>query len=230
METRNNRLYGIYNNEMELQTEMDRLRGQGYSEADMYIVASENLELSMYRGAASYVNDNREGSWWDRFKASLMAEDLVRDRYFKQMGFTDEERDRYYDEVLSGKYLLYVDKNFGAYFDGGMTNDEVPTARGLDDVSMGGERLVRPEEPGQVYGERRRPMNEEARNVEAAVHDGVAYTYERDGNINIPVTEARVDVTENDVVPGESVVGKRKASETVRREETDIQGRPYNGG
>ena len=64
METRNGKMYGIYNNEMELQTEMDRLRGQGYSEEDMYIVASENLELSMYRGAASYVNDDSEGSWW----------------------------------------------------------------------------------------------------------------------------------------------------------------------
>ena len=217
METRNGRMYGIYTNEMELQTEMDRLRGQGYSEEDMYIVASENLELSMYRGAASYVNDDSEGSWWDRFKASLMAEDLVRDRYFRQMGFTDEERDHYYDEVLSGKYLLYVDKNFGAYFDGSGKN-EVPTDR---DAVGAGDPLARPEEYGQVYGERRRPVNEEARHVEAAVHDGVAYTYERDGSINTPPTEARVDLTEEDVVPGESVVGKRKPSDTLRREDGD---------
>ena len=223
METRNGKMYGIYNNEMELQTEMDRLRGQGYSEEDMYIVASQDLELSMYRGAASYVNDDSEGSWWDRFKASLMAEDLVRDRYFRQMGFTDEERDRYYDEVLSGKYLLYVDKNFGAYFDGSGKN-EVPTDRDIVGTDDG---QARPAEYGQVYGERR-SVNEEARNVEAAVHDGVAYTYERDGSINTPPTEARVDLTEEDVVPGESVVGKRKASDTVRREDGDM--RPYNGG
>ena len=227
METRDDRMYGSYSNEMELQTEMNRLRGQGYSEGDMYIVASENLELSMYRGAASYVNDDREGFWWDRFKASLMGEDLVSDRYFKQMGFTDEERDRYYDEILSGKYLLYVDKNFGAYFDGGMTNDEVPTARDRDDLGAGGEYWEGPEELGRVYGERR-PVNEEARNVEATVHDGVAYTYERDGSIYTPPTEARVDLTEEDVVPGESVVGKRKPSDRLRREDGDM--RPYNGG
>lgn len=134
METRNNKLYGIYNNEMELQAEMDRLRAQGYGEEDMYIVSNHSQQLSMYRGATSYENDREEASWWDRFKAFLMGEDLVRDKYFTQMGFTEEERNRYYDELQAGKYLLYVDKEYGTFFDEGTKNYE-NGVNGLHDSS-----------------------------------------------------------------------------------------------
>ena len=47
MDTNNSKLYGIYDTEVELQNEMDRLREQGYSEEDMYIVSKRNDELSM---------------------------------------------------------------------------------------------------------------------------------------------------------------------------------------
>ena len=120
METsENKKLHGIYNTEMELQAEMDRLRTQGYGEEDMYIVSNHNQQLSMYRGSSSYDNDAKEGSWWDRFKAFIMGEDLVRDKYFTQMGLTEDERNRYYKDLQEGKYLLYVDKDYGTYFDEG---------------------------------------------------------------------------------------------------------------
>ena len=132
METRNNKLYGIYNNEMELQEEMDRLRARGYGEEDMYIVSNHNQQLSMYRGSSSYMNDEKEGSWWDRFKAFLLGEDLVRDKYFTQMGFSDEGRNRYYDELQAGKYLLYVDKEYGTYFDEGASNYGIDATHATD--------------------------------------------------------------------------------------------------
>lgn len=122
MGTKNNKLHGIYSTEMELQAEMDRLRMQGYGEEDMYIVSNRNQQLSMYRGSSSYENDVKEGTWWDRFKAFIMGEDLVRDKYFTQMGLTEEERNRYYKDLQEGKYLLYVDKDYGVYFDEGTKN------------------------------------------------------------------------------------------------------------
>ena len=111
------RFYGIYNTEMALQEEMDRLLAKGYDEEDMYIFANHNNQLSMYRGSVSYANDNQEGSWWNRFKAFIVGEDLVRDEYFVQMGISEDERNRYYEELRAGKYLLYVDKEYGNYFD-----------------------------------------------------------------------------------------------------------------
>ncbi|MGM9949930.1 MAG: DUF2382 domain-containing protein [Lysinibacillus sp.] len=150
METRDNRLYGIYNNEMELQEEMDRLRAQGYGEEDMYIVSNRDQQLSMYRGAASDGNEAKEGSWWDRFKAFMMGQDLTRDQYFTQMGLTDEERNRYYEELQAGKYLLYVDKHYGTYFDEGAKNDGVRNVFDRNDAKTEEERLALHEERLQV--------------------------------------------------------------------------------
>ena len=119
METRDNRLYRIYNTETELQEEMDRLRAQGYGEEDMYIITNRDQQLSIYRELASVGNDGDEGSWWNRFKAFLMGKDLARDHYFMQMGLTAEDRNRYYDKLQAGKYSLCVDRGYGKHFDKG---------------------------------------------------------------------------------------------------------------
>ena len=259
METRDNKLYGVYNNEVELQEEMDRLRAQGYGEEDMYIVSNHNQQLSMYRGSTSYVNETNEGSWWDRFKAFMMGEDLVRDQYFTQMGLTDDERNRYYDELQAGKYLLYVDKHYGTYFDEGTKNYGMNNVFDHNDEKTDEERLALHEErlhvdkkrvqTGEVHVEKhvveeqqtievpvereevyveRRPFNEKGRDVNVEAREGMAHAYEEEGRIHIPVTEERVEVTKNDVVTEEIVVGKRivtdteTVSDTVRREEADI--------
>lgn len=79
-----------------------------------------------------------------------------------------------------------------------------------------------PVEREEVYVERR-PVNEES--TEGGL---TGDAYQEGDNIHIPVTEERVNVSKSDVVSEEIVVGKRKVqdtetvSETVRREEADI--------
>lgn len=79
-----------------------------------------------------------------------------------------------------------------------------------------------PVEREEVYVERR-PVNEES--TEGGL---TGDAYQEGDNIHIPVTEERVNVSKTDVVNEEIVVGKRKVqdtetvSETVRREEADI--------
>ena len=79
-----------------------------------------------------------------------------------------------------------------------------------------------PVEREEVYVERR-PVNEES--TDAGL---TGDTYQEGDNIHIPVTEEQVNVSKTDVVNEEIVVGKRKVqdtetvSETVRREEADI--------
>lgn len=114
METRDNKLYGIYNNELELQEEMDRLRAQGYADENMYIVSKYKEQYKMHRGSTPLDNDEKEGAWF------TLGENLVNDKYFLQMGFTDKERNRYYEELQEGNYLLYVDKEYGAHFEAGV--------------------------------------------------------------------------------------------------------------
>lgn len=118
MEAENNQLHGIYETEDDLKAEMNRLKDQGYADSDMYIVTYENQRLAMYRGTEEYdENAHEEASWWDRFKAFMLGEDTARDEHFNHMGISHEDRDRYYEDLRTGKYLLYVDKDYGSYFD-----------------------------------------------------------------------------------------------------------------
>ena len=83
-----------------------------------------------------------------------------------------------------------------------------------------------PVEREEVYVERR-PVNEETTSTSGGLSGKDAYQDEND-NIRVPVTEERVDVSKKEVVGEEIVVGKKKVkdtehvSETVRREEADI--------
>lgn len=115
METRDNKLYGIYNNESEMQEEMDRLRAQGYADEDMYIVSKYKQQYSIYRGLTFFKKDEKGGAWF------TLGENLVQDKYFTQMGFTEKERNCYYEELKDGNYLLYVGKEYGAHFDVGVS-------------------------------------------------------------------------------------------------------------
>jgi len=83
-----------------------------------------------------------------------------------------------------------------------------------------------PVEHEEVYVERR-PVN---RDTELDTDNRFSTTdaYQENGDIHIPVTEERIDVTKKDVVSEEVVIGKRKVQDTetvtenVRREEVDI--------
>lgn len=131
MEAENNQLHGVYDTEEDLKAEMSRLKDQGYADSDMYIVSYENQRTSMYRGTEEYnENVNEEASWWDRFKAFMVGEDTTRDTHFDSMGISHEDRDRYYEDLRNGKFLLYVDKNYGNYFDEHVSKGE---ARRHDD-------------------------------------------------------------------------------------------------
>lgn len=137
---------------------------------------------------------------------------------------------------------LFADKNAGFTEDRDFTGDEAEEERlrlheeklrvDKERVQTGevnvGKHVVEeqqtvdvPVEREEVYIERR-PVNEE---TVTGTHDF------RDDNdsIHVPVSEEHVDVSKKDVVSEELVVGKRKVqdtetvSETVRREEADIE-------
>lgn len=251
MNNRDNKLYGIYDMEAEIQSEMDRLRAEGFTEEDMYIVSKKDNQYSMHRGFSDY-DTTEHVSWWDRFKASLMGEDIVKNQHFTTMGLTEEERLRYASDLDAGKYLLYVDKNYGTHYDSAIATSDAPTARTEEErlalheeqlhvdkkrvqtgevdvekyVVEDQQTIEVPVEREEIYIERR-PVNKEATLHTSEVTDQ-AHAYEEEGRIHIPVMEEQVEVTKKDVIAEEIVIGKKKVvdtetvSETVRREEVDI--------
>lgn len=129
MESRDNKLYGVFNNETELQQQIDVLKAQGYSDEDMYVVANRDNEVSMVRGSNEVGSNTEGGSWWDKFKSFMLGEDSLNDGYHR-MGFDDREREHYSSEVQNGKILLYVDREYGANY--GSYNDSTTQTSGIN--------------------------------------------------------------------------------------------------
>ena len=51
-------------------------------------------------------------NWLDKFIAFISGDEPVRTA-FSDMGLTEVETNRYYDEVKNGRILLYVDREYG---------------------------------------------------------------------------------------------------------------------
>lgn len=125
------------------------------------------------------------------------------DNFGSSTDTTDEERLRLHEERLNvGKETVQTGEvNVGKHVVEEQQSVEVPVER------------------EEVYVERR-PVNEEATGTDAF--------QDTNDTIHVPVSEERVNVSKKDVVSEEIVVGKHKVqdtetvSETVRREEADI--------
>ncbi|HIX41933.1 MAG TPA: DUF2382 domain-containing protein [Candidatus Kurthia intestinigallinarum] len=250
MDTNNSKLYGIYDTEVELQNEMDRLREQGYSEEDMYIVSKRNDELSMYHGSADVHNEHaEEGSWWDRFKAFMMGEDSVRNQHFTQMGIPEEDRDRYYGDLEAGKLFLYVDKDkgYGTYFAENSTGYDTTTG-----TVTGAASTNYTEKEPTLDSTNDATLNDTAYNTnnafddtthntalnETAHHDATiddTLNHTDDEEARLRLHEEQLEIEKNRVQTGEVQVDKHVVEEEkvievpVEREEVYIERRPVDG-
>jgi len=259
---------GTFQSENQVLNKIDELKAQGHSEEDIYVVTNDAESLSIVRGQTDVDLRFSEGNWLDRFIAFLSGDEPVR-AAFTDMGFTDEESSRYYDEVKNGSILLYVDREYSSFINDRQTefisgysdpnlgsnlraNDFDSTANhnGVNIDAEQEERLRLHEERLNVDKERvqagevnvGKHIIEDEQTVEVPVSREEVYIERRavndetaagevfdDGeNIHIPVMEERVEVTKRPVVSEEIIVGKREVhdtetvSETVRREEADI--------
>ncbi|MFD1929557.1 general stress protein [Sporosarcina siberiensis] len=105
------KIIGTYQSEHEVLDKIDELRVQGFSENDIYVVTSDTDSLSMVRGRTDVDLKSSEGTWMDRFIAFISGDEPVK-AAFSNMGFTEEESDRFYNEVKRGRILLYVDRDY----------------------------------------------------------------------------------------------------------------------
>jgi uncharacterized protein (TIGR02271 family) len=247
MEKNDNKLYGIFDTEAELQTEMDSLRLQGYRDEDMFIVSHRDDEFILHRGNGN-TEEIRGGNWWDKFKAFMSGEETLDDN-FRRLGLNQIEKDRFYYDLRNGRYLLYIDGDYDTFnsvkpFDNQLTNkeetlelheerlkidkDRVKTGEvNINKNVYEDEQIIEvPVEREEVYIERR-PVNREVA-LDSETNFRADNPLNEEVEIHIPVTEEQVSVTKKDVVKEEIVVGKRKVidtetvADTVRREEVDI--------
>lgn len=113
----NNKFMGTFDSESEVLAKIEELKSSGSREEDMYVMARDKDQISMVRGRTDVDYKSSEGNWMDKFMGFLSGDDSTREA-FSGMGLDKEETDRYYNEVQNGKILLFVDREFGASYEG----------------------------------------------------------------------------------------------------------------
>lgn len=239
---------GSFRTEQEVLNKINELKLEGYVENDIYVVTNDKDSLSIVRGQTDVDLSTVDGNWLDKFMAFMSGDEPVR-AAFLNMGFTEEESERYYREVKDGSILLYVDKEYGTIYDetnrnlaSTQTGTDFTTKDNLTDGHTQEERMRLHEErlsidkeqqqAGEVNVEKH--IVEAQERVEVPVEREEVYIERRavadetaagevvdDGEkIHIPITEEKVEVTKRPVVSEEIVVGKRKVTDTELVNET----------
>jgi hypothetical protein len=82
----------------------------------MYVIANKDEDISMIKGSTDVLIKEDDESIWDRFKSFLSGEDSVIDA-LNRLEFSEEEKEKYYDEVRNGKLVLLVDPNYKSKYE-----------------------------------------------------------------------------------------------------------------
>ncbi|MGM0896759.1 MAG: YsnF/AvaK domain-containing protein [Bacillota bacterium] len=113
----NNKFMGTFDTETEVLKKIEDMKTQGSREEDMYVMARNEDQISMVRGRTDVDYKSSEGNWMDKFMGFLSGNEPTREA-FSNMGVDEAEADRYYNDVQNGKILLFVDREFGANYEG----------------------------------------------------------------------------------------------------------------
>ena len=103
------RFIGMYHNDSELMTKIDDLKNQGIDGENIYVIAQDDSDVTMFQGMKYGDVQTTPESWFDRFMNFLTGENHVRSM-LREVNVPDSEMDNYYNEILNGGKLLYVDE------------------------------------------------------------------------------------------------------------------------
>lgn len=104
----------LFDRETEVVNRVNVLNQQGYREEDMYIITDDDNEVSVLMGLTDIVIKEEDASIWDRFRSFLKGEDTITDA-FNRLELDEEQKEYYRKKISEGKYLLFVDKEYGSF-------------------------------------------------------------------------------------------------------------------
>lgn len=217
---------GTFYNEQGVLNEIEKLKLQGYAESDIYVVANNQDDISMLRGRVSAdtldTKTTENKGWMDKFMDFLNGDEPVRGA-FTDMGFSDEESTRYYNEARDGGILVFVDRDYGDTFTTGGVYDNTGT------INEDGMNLTTPIE-GQGLGE----TVYRAGTYDTTTNRDFADTDLTDEQ-RLRLHEEQLLIDKDQVQTGEVNVSKHTVTDTqsvevpVTREEVYVERRPVDG-
>ena len=210
------RIVGTFQSEYEVLNKIDELKVEGYSEEDIYVVTNDEDSLSIVRGQTDVDLKSAEANWLDKFIAFLSGDEPVR-AVFSDIGLTEEESSRYYNEVKNGGILLYVDQDYGrpseerqnefldSYVDPNLganrtTGDFVEPSSTLNHAGQN----IDAEESLRLHEER---LNIDKERVQTGEVNVDKHVIEEEQSVEVPVSHEEVDI-ERRAVYDETAAGE----------------------
>lgn len=221
----NKKYVGTFYNENAVFNEIEKLKAQGYTESDIYVVGNNEDDISMLRGTVSAETLDANGEnrgWMDKFMDFLSGDEPVRGA-FTDMGFSDEESTRYYNEARSGGILVFVDRDYGDKFGTGVVFDNSGT------INEDGMNLTTPIE-NQGLGETVYRTDSYDTTTNRAAFDADMSDEQR-----LRLHEEQLLIDKDKVQTGEVNVNKYTVTDEqsvevpVTREEVYVERRPVDG-
>lgn len=245
----NDKLLGIFELQSQAFIKIQELKEKGFMEEEMHVFAKDRNTIDVLLDKTDVPHSTSEsGDWKGDYQSVFSSDDTTRGAY-TDIGETQNGSTDYNQHIEEGKVILYVDSRRSI-----SSRKEKPGKEGGGSNEKGSEQSLRlheerlnvekdlvqtgevnvgkhmveeekkidvPIEREEIYVERR-PVNDEVVGEQERTEAGA------DKNIHIPLTEERVNVSKEEFVKEELVVGKKKVEdteqikETVRKEKADI--------
>jgi len=221
---------GTFYNEHDVFDEIEKLKAQGYGESDIYVVSNHEDDISMLKGKVTTdtlkANDENR-NWMDKFMDFLSGDEPVRGA-FSNMGFSDEESIRYYNEARDGGILVFVDRDYGDTFGTGITMDN------SDVINEDGMNLTTPVE-NQGLGETVYRTDSYDSSTNTGTYNAGTTDNDMNNEQRLRLHEEQLLIDKDQVKTGEVNVNKYTVTDEqtvevpVTREEVYVERRPVDG-
>ncbi len=103
------RFIGMFHTEPELLAKVEKLKAEGYSDHQIFVIAKSEDDVKMLQSRTDAEVQTTHESWLDKFMDFMTGEDRVRSM-MDDLGFNEEEKAGFYQDVNNGSMLLYVDE------------------------------------------------------------------------------------------------------------------------
>ncbi|WP_432354326.1 general stress protein [Sporosarcina sp. A2] len=104
------RFIGMFHTEPELLAKVQELKMEGYADYQIFVIAKSEDDVKMLQSRTDAEIQTTHESWLDKFMDFMTGEDRVRSM-MDDLGFNEDERAGFYQDVNNGSMLLYVDEN-----------------------------------------------------------------------------------------------------------------------
>ncbi|MDW0108847.1 general stress protein [Sporosarcina aquimarina] len=103
------RFIGMFHTEQELMAKVQELKMEGYTDHQIFVIAKSEDDVKMLQSRTDAEIQTTHESWLDKFMDFMTGEDRVRSM-MDDLGFSEDEKAGFYQDVNNGSLLLYVDE------------------------------------------------------------------------------------------------------------------------